>query len=69
MGAAVGFLHAANRNGGRNHPGLMHINYLSLPILIPFLIVTFVLAVLVRVATFYVERAKHGELKRATGQA
>jgi hypothetical protein len=48
--------------------GLIHGNYRSLPILVPFLIATFVLAVLLRVAAFSVEQAKHRERKEAAGQ-
>jgi predicted nucleic acid-binding protein len=44
--------------------GLLGVNYLSLPVLVPFLIVTFVVTVLVRIAVFCIEGIKPGGRSR-----
>jgi hypothetical protein len=38
--------------------GLLHENYLPLPVLVPFLITSFVLALVVRAAAFHIERVR-----------
>jgi len=38
--------------------GLLHENYLPLPVLVPFLITSFALAVLVRIMAFHIERVR-----------
>jgi hypothetical protein len=38
--------------------GLLHENYLPMPVLVPFLITSFVLAVVVRVVAFHIERVR-----------
>jgi hypothetical protein len=38
--------------------GLLHENYLPLPVLVPFLITSFVLALVVRGMAFHIERVR-----------
>lgn len=38
--------------------GILHENYLPVPVLVPFLMTSFVLAVVVRVAAFHIERVR-----------
>ena len=38
--------------------GLLHENFLPLPVLVPFLITSFALAVVVRVVSFHIERVR-----------
>jgi hypothetical protein len=45
--------------------GLLHVNYLPLRVLFPFLIVTFFLTALARLAVYYRERSEPANYSRA----